>query len=195
MKPQQVSLNELSILVKERLHTEKRLVIGLSGFGGAGKTALAASLAADLEDCESVHLDDFILDRLSARSKAWEGFDWERLVAEVLQPASEGAQSIEYGVYDWSENKIMKKRKVPLKKCLLLEGVGLIRKDLMRYFDLTIWIDVPLEIASERGRERDSEQYNSPEHAALWDELWIPNDRDYFENQQPQLQVDYLLRN
>ena len=192
--PSTRNADELLLEIKKRSQDRIRFVIALSGFGGSGKTTMSKKLADGLENTEIIHLDDFIVDRLSARSRTWEGFDWDRLICEVLKPVSEGADVLEYGVYDWSKNTTHEQKKVTLKKYLIVEGVGLIREDLRRYFDLMIWIDMPIELASARGRKRDRDEPHAPGHDVLWDAVWIPNDQDYFESLQPASQADFLLR-
>ena len=188
-----IDLGELSSEVKERSKGRPHTVIALSGFGGAGKSTIANSLAELLGDSTIVHLDDFILDRLSKRSADWDGFDLDRLIHEVLEPIANGADEIEYGIYDWKSNQVSEKKKLVLPKYIILEGIGLIRENLRDFFALTVWIDVPLEIASARGKHRDVSEYGATHHAELWDTIWAPNDRDYFTKHQPRTHTDYLL--
>ncbi len=75
-----------------------------------------------------------------------------------------------------------------------MEGIGLVRPSLMPYFDCSVWVDIPLEVAVERGKRRDREEYKV-DHDSLWDELWMPNDRDYFEKYSPKEKVDFILQN
>ncbi len=192
---QKVTLEELSSEIRRRGNDGGHVVVALCGFGGAGKSTAANALSASLGDAAVVHLDDFIVDRLSARSTDWDGFDWNRLVQEVLQPVAGGADAIEYGAYDWEANGIREKKKVILPKYLIVEGVGLIRDELKNFFTVTVWIDVPLEVANERGKRRDVEEYGATKHASLWDTVWTPNDKDYFAKYRPDETADYLLEN
>ena len=73
----------------------------------------------------------------------------------------------------------------------MVEGIGLIHPEIVSFFDLTVWIDCPLEVASERGRRRDNESHNV-DHDALWRDLWTPNDHDYFEKFRPDQQADVI---
>jgi uridine kinase len=190
-----LSLQELSSEIKRRAQDRKHFFIALSGFGGSGKSTTADALSKSLEDAQTIHLDDFIVDRLSKRSENWDGFEWSRLIEQILKPITEGADIVEYGIYSWESNGVGETRKTILPKYVILEGVGLIRDDLKKYFDVTIWIDVPLVTATGRGKRRDVEEYKVPHHAELWDTIWTPNDADYFRKYEPNKKADFLLKN
>ena len=145
-----------------------------------------------LSDCEVVSVDEFIVNQLRGDLHCWNGVDWARLEREVLRPASEGASVIEYGVYDWSTDCVTKTRQIELPRLLIIEGVGLLRPELTPYFDLKVLLDVPLEIAMNRGMQRDREQYGVDfEHE--WRDVWSINDREYFEKYKPMESADFVL--
>ena len=80
---------------------------------------------------------------------------------------------------------------VPSTPLLLVEGVGIIHPGLLPFFDLTVWIDCPLYIAAERGRNRARETHGV-DHDRLWRDVWVPNDRDYFDQFRPDLLADVI---
>jgi uridine kinase len=187
-----ISLENLVLTIQDKAKHKSPFIIALSGFGGAGKSTTANKLASYLEFTDIISIDDFILDRLSNRSDDWRGFDWERLTEEVLQPLRSNNKTITYGVYNWKENKIVQNKTLRVSQYVIIEGVGLLRPELQSYFDLSIWIDAPLEIASEQGKKRDREEYKA-NHDQLWDTLWIPNDNDYYKKYHPEQITDFLL--
>jgi uridine kinase len=186
-------ISELVKTIQETAKGKSRFVIALAGFGGSGKSSAAKKLAEALGNTVVIPLDQFIINRLSERSADWDGFDWTRLTNEVLQPIKNGSENITYSVYDWSQNKIIGEKNLELPKYIIIEGCGLIRQRLGTYFDFSIWIDLPLELAGERGSTRDREEYKV-DHDELWKTIWIPNDRDYFEKHQPAARADFLLK-
>ncbi len=185
---------EIAKDIKVRGRYKPSFIIALSGFGGSGKSTIAEKLSQLLGDATVIRLDDFIINRLSKRSSDWEGFDYNRLFEQVLKPIQQGKIEIEYGLYDWQKNIVAKNKKVSLQRFIIVEGIGLIRPNLMPYFDCSVWVDVGLETAVERGKRRDREECKV-DHDHLWDELWMPNDRDYFEEYSPKDKVDFILQN
>ncbi|MEK7546751.1 MAG: AAA family ATPase [Patescibacteria group bacterium] len=187
------SIEKLSQTIKEKAGNKKLFVIAISGFGGAGKSTVALELAKAIGNSNLVELDDFILNRLSKRSADWDGFDWGRLISQVLEPIRNGEKNIEYDIYDWGNNKLGRKNKIKVSKYVILEGVGLIQEKLNKFFDYKIWVNVQPEIAKERGRKRDKGM--GADHDTFWDDKWSLNDKDYFEKHNPMSYADYIIPN
>jgi len=189
----QGSINEAAEIIKKIAEGKKHFVIALAGFGGAGKSTVANKLSNTLENAVVIPLDQFIINRLLDRSADWDGFDWARVIEQVLKPVQDGSEIITFGICDWQQNKIIEEKTLELPKYIIIEGCGLIREQLKKYFDFSIWIDIPLEVAYERGSTRDREEYKV-DHDKLWKERWTPNDKDYFEKYQPAVNADFLLK-
>ena len=83
---------------------------------------------------------------------------------------------------------------VPHEGVIIVEGVGLFRPELMKYFAYTIWIDVPIDVAIARGKKRDREEYDSP-NDELWDGMWKKNDEEYVAAFKPQEVADFVYSN
>lgn len=167
-------------------------VVAISGFAGSGKTTLAQKLAQDLPGAIIVPTDDFIKGDFRARSDNWDCIDRQRIIDEILRPAQRG-NAMSYHTYDWqtgSSNKLIDLGKPP---CVLLEGIGIIHPDLVPYFNFSIWLDIPEEEAARHGMERDKEILHA-NNDAYWQDVWIPNDLDYFNKYYPNQLVDYLFK-
>ena len=87
-------------------------------------------------------------------------------------------------------------REARVGKYVIIEGSAgaLIRDDFRAYFDLTVWIDVPADIAHARGKTRDRVE-QGVDHDHLWDEVWSPLENAWFDEHRPDLKVDVLLSN
>jgi uridine kinase len=186
-----ISISSL-VLALPKPFDNRPVLIAVSGFGGSGKSTLAQKLKENLKEAEIISIDDFIIDRLSQRSDEWLGFDRERLKKSILEPAIRNAPLI-WDEYNWKENKIIGKKEIDkLPKYLILEGCSLLHPDLMPFYDFTIWIDIPLELATERGAARDRSW--GLDHDNLWNNLWKPNEADFFKKYHPERQASFVYR-
>ena len=128
---------------------------------------------------------------MNERCDDWSSIDRKRLVEQVLEPAR-SAGRFRYQQYDWPTNALAEWQEHADFKYLIVEGIGLIHPETVPWFDVTAWIDVSLELAEERGKYRDSEIYKV-DHDALWEEVWTPNERDFFERFQPATTANFLI--
>lgn len=122
-------------------------LVAVDGHAGAGKSTLAARLAAEAGGPPVLHTDDLATHE--------EPFDWvERLTAEVLAPFREGRDA-RHRVYDWTARRFAGERDIPAAPVVLLEGVGSGRRSLRPYLALTLWLEVDPATARQRGVRRD----------------------------------------
>ena len=120
--------------------------------------------------------------------------DYARLEKEVLKPFLDGQNVVKYGHFDVKTGSIAKTIEFKNNGTLVVEGVGLFRPELMRYFGYKIWIDVPIDEAIARGKKRDREEYHRPSDA-LWDGIWKDNDLQYLEAYKPIEAADVVVTN
>lgn len=172
----------------------KPTLIGISGFGGSGKSTIAQQLAQALA-APVISVDSFQKKgAFNTNFTLWEIMDFSRLEKEVLIPFSRGECAIHYGHFDAKEEVISETREVQNNGLLIVEGVGLFRPELANYFAYKIWIDCPIEEAAARGKKRDREEYGNPTDE-LWDGVWRDNDREYFETFKPAESADLVVPN
>lgn len=169
-----------------------RAIVAVSGFGGAGKSGLASALARRI-DAPVVGIDSFIRDRNLTRYTRWELMDFGRLEREVLRPFSEG-RAVSYGHFDWQKNAVGEHRGLHPGGPLIVEGVGLFRPELRRYFSLLVWVDCPLPEAIARGKKRDRDEYGNPQDDS-WDGIWKENDELCYREYQPGQIADFIIDN
>lgn len=166
-------------------------IIGVSGFGGSGKTDFA-NLLSDVVNAPVVSIDSF--NKGITDYSNWELMDFNRLEKEVLIPFKAGKNLISYSHVDGELNRSPKSISIDSQGILIVEGVGLIRPELMKYFSYTIWIDCPIDEAVRRGKTRDREVWNNPKDE-LWEGIWRKNDLEYYEKFQPHTKVNLVVNN
>ncbi len=167
------------------------VLVGISGFGGAGKSTLAEALHRSLPGSAVVPGDEFMRERPSAaRSDDWSSVDRSRLVEQVLRPISLG-QEASYQIYDWDAEALGRWVPVRATSAVIVEGVGLFHPELIPAFDLRVWIDVDLDTATARGIQRDTVVYSNPQ-TDLWERVWKPNDEEFFRRFSPDRAADLL---
>ena len=176
-----VSASELCAAISAVEASTIRLVL-VDGLGGAGKTVLAETLAAEL-GAPVVEGDDFYRPSAQRRREAAEGigasFDWRRLERQVLAPLSRG-EGARYQRYDWDEDRLGDWISLPGQGTVVVEGVYLLRVELRRYASVSIWVDTPRDVRLARGIGRDGEAARS-----RWTEEWMPAEDAYMSAMRP----------
>lgn len=164
-----------------------RSVVGLSGYGGAGKTTLATALAARMPQVAVIAGDGFLLrDRCLVVTDDWAGLDRERLGRQVLEPFRAG-EPVRWQEYDWSTDSY-DWRDLPPCRVLVVEGVGLLHPSLS--WDLAVWVDVDPDVALARAVARDREQGVDLSDWPIWSET----DRLFVARFRPDVRADLILR-
>jgi uridine kinase len=171
------SVDDVAEAIRRRSAGRRRCLVGISGFGGSGKSTLTRALLERLPDATRVRGDDFLEPaRVFSRSDDWAGVDRVRLREEVLEPYRHG-RDVAVRRYDWSAGRIGEPEPLPEARILLVDLIGLLHPDLTGCFDLTVWVDTDLATATERGKARDRALGN--DHDRVWDEIWAPNELDF----------------
>lgn len=183
------SLNE--ILQPIRSLPGSTVIIGISGYGGSGKTTLAQAMADQLA-AVVVSIDEFGTSSVFKRSSDWHGFDRKRLMRQVLEPlATRGARELSYdSCDDWDSWETVSTHLV-VERFLIVEGVGLFHPELVPYLAYRIWLDVPLADASARGIAREESLGRVP--GDVWQYVWEPNEIDFERKFQPKESVHCMV--
>ena len=176
-----MQLQDLAALILERRSERGTpVVVGVSGYGGAGKSTLARELVELVPSSVRMRGDDFLDPvRSHQRSHDWDGVERTRLVREVLLPFREQSPGM-FRRFDWSAHALAEPEPVPTGDVMVIDLVGLFHPEALGALDLTIWCDLDLAIAGARGIKRDADL--GRDHSRLWDDVWVPNDRDFDAN-------------
>lgn len=187
-----MDVDEVSKVIDNRATALGRpIVVGVSGYGGSGKSTLARTLIAADPSRIRMRGDDFLdPERSHRRSTDWDGVERIRLVDEVLIPFRERRAGT-FRRFDWSTRALGAPTPVPRGNVMIVDVVGLFHPQALDFLDLTIWCDVELALAQERGMRRDREL--GRDHTRLWNEVWAPNERDFDELFEPREQAEILI--
>ncbi|HEX8001822.1 MAG TPA: hypothetical protein VF519_03920 [Mycobacteriales bacterium] len=131
-------------------------IVGVDGFGGAGKSTFARALAT-AADAPLVHVDDFL---------SWHDLTgwWPRFEAEVLAPLLAGRDAT-YRVRDWDADEfgdaLNGTKTTPAAPLVVVEGLTCTRRGSPVTY--AVWVEAPYDVCLARGIERDGES-----HRDLW---------------------------
>jgi uridine kinase len=156
----------------------RTVVVAIDGFGGAGKSTLAARIADELS-VTVVHTDDF---------SSWDNpIDWwPRLLEQVLLPLSHN-EVARYQRYDWDARELAEWIVVTPGGLVVLEGVTASRLAFRPYLSLTIWVDSPADLRLARGLQRDG-----AEMRGLW-LAWMAAENEWAAHENPQARADLTI--
>lgn len=187
---QVADLKDIAEAIGRLRASSSRVVVAITGFGGAGKSTLTKTLVELVPGCVRLRGDDFLdPSRSHLRSPDWDGVERDRIRTEVIEPFRREEPAV-YRPYDWDIGTLGPPVTLPSAEVLLVDSIGLAHPELENCFDLMVWVDVDLETAGLQGRARDRRA--GSDHDALWDEVWIPNDRDFAETYDPVSRADLL---
>ena len=154
--------------------------IGIDGFGAAGKTTVAAAIAARVPGSVVVHVDDF--GRVGVR-----GWDRDLFVDQVLDPLLAGRPG-RYQTWDLVADCPLEWVEVPAGRPVVVEGVSATDERVPVPWDLTLWVATPAALRRRRILAREE-----PELLERWRDDWIPSERAYGAEQRPWVRVDAIV--
>jgi uridine kinase len=193
----------------ERIRSRRkgRYLVAIDGVDGSGKTTFADRLADTLRDGGEpvirIRVDDFL--NLRARRHArgrtspegfWlDSYDYEALERDVLSPLSAGgsgryrhrATDPDNDVYIETEQ-----RRAPEDSITIVDGIFLHRNELVRYWDFSIFLDVPFDVSVVRMAARDGTAPD-PRHPSV--RRYVAGQQLYFAACQPWSRATVIIDN
>lgn len=171
------ALDTICARLSSEKHARFKQIVAIDGRCAAGKTTLAAHLAARLH-CPVFHMDDFFLrpEQRNAERLATHGenVDHERFLAEVLLPLAQGLPTV-YRPYDCHTQSLGQAIALPPCSIAVVEGSYACHPSLYPHYTLRVFLDVEKETQKERLLLR-----NGREGLAPFLTRWIPLEEAYF---------------
>lgn len=170
-------IEQLRHRIEELLQEKDRILIAIDGSCAAGKSTLAALLAAEY-NCNLFHMDDFFLrpEQRTEERLAQPGgnVDYERFAAEVLQPLKRGVPFF-YRPYDCSTGTLKEPVAAEPQRINVIEGSYSHHPYFHAPYDLTVFLTVDPQVRQQRIQARP---------AFLQERFfqeWIPMEQRYFD--------------
>jgi uridine kinase len=181
--------------------------VGVDGFSAAGKSTLAAELAATVVDhgrtCIRADLDDFKrprAERPPGPAGFYHGaFDLDAIRALLLSPLGPGGdRHIRLKFFD-QQNQApfpVEVQSVPADTVLVADGAYLLRPELRGLWEFRIFVEIDFDLVLARGAARDAAWMDSAQAAAeRYRRYYIPAERMYDAEVDPRSHADVVVDN
>lgn len=182
-------LETISARIDGLLAQKARVIVAIDGNCTAGKTTLAARLAARY-DCNVLHMDDFFLrpqQRTPARyAQAGGNVDYERFSEQVLQPLLLG-KAFCYRPFDCKTMTLSDPVPVAPKALTIVEGTYSLHPYFGEPYDLKILLTIPPELQRTRILQRPAFLHQP------FFEKWIPMENRYLQQLQIAQKCDFIF--
>lgn len=155
----------------------ERCLITIDGPCGSGKSTLAAALAK-ATGAPVVHMDDYVIPHAQKTSHRLSipggNADWERLLAEVIEPWLAGKPAF-IRPYLCHEDRLGEAITLPACRLLILEGTYCNLPAIAKHSSLRLFLRVSADEQQRRLLQRVGK-----ERLHVFNERWIPLEEAYF---------------
>jgi len=185
--------------------------VGIDGLSASGKTVLADELAGVLQEqgknviragLDGFHNPPEVRHRqgpMSVEGYVEDSFDYLAVREKILQPLGPGGDRRyvpEIFDHQKGEAQTVEPREAPEHAILLFEGVMLLRKELVEFFDFRILVMCSVEVILERAKVRDLAHFGDMETLLeKYQKRFIPGQKKYLAENQPAQVADLIFFN
>jgi uridine kinase len=188
-------IHQIAKLAQVRCQQKQLLIIAVDGCGGAGKSTLCKALAAKIDfwaHTQIIKLDDFYHPLTNVQQqnvhhsdakKAY--FDGNKFKRDLLTPLSQGVKA-SYKPVHWLEGQSDQRIEVLPKGVLILDGVFSFSKTLREMVHLSIFVDTPLLLRTQRMIAR-------PQLDIGWVDHWQRTEFWHHQHESTATEVDFVV--
>ncbi|MDQ6884473.1 MAG: hypothetical protein M3077_09620 [Candidatus Dormibacteraeota bacterium] len=176
-------------------------LVALDGGTGAGKSTVAALVAAELggsvvatDDFFSSHVTGAEWDAYTAAEKAALAINWRRLRREALEPLRRGQQAswhpFDFESYDYTTGSGLADEVVTRAptRVIVVDGIYSCRPELADLIDLCVLVDASASVRRQRHDRREGDD------EADWHSRWDEAENYYFRKVRPPESFDLIVR-
>lgn len=188
-----------------RPNTNRPLIVGIDGLGGAGKTTFVKEVKQELRGCNCevriFHLDEHIVERNKRYHTGYEewyeyyNLQWD--IAEILNSLLtplHNSDHINLSFYDKSTDSISHRQiEVYTNSIVLIEGIFLQRNEWKSVFDYVIYLNCPFELKKNRALNRDSYIGDYHDRLKKYTERYWPAEKHYLDTINPISIADLVI--
>ncbi|KAK5659292.1 hypothetical protein OQA88_1385 [Cercophora sp. LCS_1] len=185
------------------LRPGQRLLVGIDGVDGAGKSTFADELALRVQDSRPImriSLDDFHNPRDIRYQRGrgspegfWlDSYNFEQFKDYVLKPLTSGSKTIrDRGhVLETDETVDPEPVNAATSAVVIVDGLFLHREELDPTWDYSIFLDVPFTVTAKRMAVRDGTPVDDPSHGR-----YVGGQRLYFTAADPASKASLIIEN
>jgi uridine kinase len=191
----------------ENYQTDSQILVGIDGVDTAGKTLLANELTNLIHNRPVIRLsiDGFHNSRkiryqkgdLSPNGYYRDSFNYDFLINNVLIPLKNNKNKITSKIFDFISNTNIQKEQitVPQNALIIFDGVFLLRKEIEKFWDIKIFLDITFNEVLHRAIMRD--KYLFAEENKLLEKYrkrYIPGQKIYLEEENPKQKADIIIK-
>lgn len=187
------------------------LLVGIDGIDASGKTIFGNSLASRLHESGRqiirASIDGFHFSRSvryqrgknSPEGYYFDSFDYTTFRSALLDPLlNNGSRTVRTHMFDYlldapDETPL---QKVEENSILVMDGIFLFRPQLVKYWNIKIFLDISFDVSMERGAKRDTGYIPSFEEAIeRYQKRYLPAQKIYLHEAQPKKIADIVIDN
>jgi len=210
-------MNKINLLIqtsKAILNIQKEwpILVWINWIDGSWKTYFTKELSKELEkswrNIISISVDDFH-NPLETRYQKWrnspewfylDSYNYEWLIEHLLLPFSKWKWKYLKKIFDLKHNTPIQENHNTVGKndILLFEWIFIFRPELIKYWDLKLFINVDFEVSLERNikREKDLLHIGSEEKIReKYNIRYMPWQKLYFKDATPKVNADIVIDN